>query len=379
MIPAKYEPYLLYFERSVLAQYRASPHLYSLKEDDIGGELKTSSDEVSLDENLPDHSLFRLRFGFRRRSNNCICVAALRYKVMGLPEKDLFIWRANMLDNPNFAQNDLAFERWINRYLEGSWEVEDGPRIKIERQIRLIQALTRQTLGAPLFRFEENSLINYPIAENRDAYAAAHLELFRLLIDGLNKDSLEALAHQLKATLTDSSHTINSLKEILPENLIDTIHKPLKKCSVIRNEKHGISSKSLRSFPAFDAFHEDLMAIALALIELNEWLDKELCADSRTCLSKEELEMSFPKIVNPPQPESKMDDLRNAEGKTIHSVEFGEEESHKNAHSGELIIIHFTDGTSMAIQTGSNAFILANKFKGLNPEDFQTDLVILWA
>jgi hypothetical protein len=52
MIAAKYEQHLLYFERSVLAQYRALPHLYSLKEDDMGGVLETIIDDGNIDESF---------------------------------------------------------------------------------------------------------------------------------------------------------------------------------------------------------------------------------------------------------------------------------------------------------------------------------------
>jgi hypothetical protein len=253
MIPTKYEKHLLYFDRSVFAQYRASPHLYSLKEDDMGGELETAetvSAYKTVDEKPTDKTWVQVRFGFRRLSNNCTCVAALRYDVENLPEKDLFIWRGNMLDNPRFLQDDLAFERWVKRYLEGSWEIEDGPRVQIDRLVKLIRALTVQTLGRPIFRFEENTLINYPVTENVDAYDKAHLELYRLIIDGLDKETLGLLADKLKISLSNPTKTLNSLKEILPRDLIPIIHKPLKKCSKERSDIHGVPSE-LRSFPAF--------------------------------------------------------------------------------------------------------------------------------
>jgi len=120
MIPRKYEQHFLYFDRSVLAQYRASPHVFCLKEDDMGGILETAIYNNNLDKSLSKNQYVKVRFGFRRLKNDCVCLAGLRYDVQELPEKDLLIWRGNMLNNPKFAQDDPAFERWVRRNIEGS-------------------------------------------------------------------------------------------------------------------------------------------------------------------------------------------------------------------------------------------------------------------
>jgi len=176
----KYEKYLLYFDRSVLANYRVSTHLYSLKEDDMGGELESiEGNNIDAETSDLEKSWIRVRFGFRRQLNGTICIAALAPDLNDLNDKDLLIWHGFIIKNPRFAKDDNDFGRWVSRYLEGSWEIDDGPKIQIARLVKLIRSLTQQTLGKPFFRFEENPLINYPIAENFDAYAKAHLELYR--------------------------------------------------------------------------------------------------------------------------------------------------------------------------------------------------------
>jgi hypothetical protein len=104
MMPIKYEQHFLYFDRSVLAQYRASPHISSLKEDDMGGILETALDDVNSDNDLSEDQYVRVRFGFRKLKDNCVCIAGLRYDVQELPEKDQFIWRGNMLNNPQLPK-----------------------------------------------------------------------------------------------------------------------------------------------------------------------------------------------------------------------------------------------------------------------------------
>jgi hypothetical protein len=167
----KWDRFLLFFDRSVLSKYRASPDSYKLEEDDMGGRLEN----METDQSRPI-SWYQVRFAFRRLANGEVSVAAFGPDIHKLPQREMLIWRGYLLENPVFVQEDTAFERWVSRYLKGSWQVESGPRYKIDRQIQLIRALTEQTLGQPLMRFDEHNLVNYPVAENTEAYAKAHLE-----------------------------------------------------------------------------------------------------------------------------------------------------------------------------------------------------------
>ena len=371
---SKNENFFVFFDRAVLSHYRASPDMYQLEEDDMGGRLENIQD---YDEEKP--SWYQIRFAFRRLADDSVCVAAFGPDIDKLAENEKYIWRGNLLEDPVFATKDTAFERWVSRNLDGSWQVEDGPRHIIERQVRLIRALTRQTVGTRLLLFDGLQLINYPIAENTDAYAKAHLELYRLIIDGLDTNAISAIAAHLKITLSNPSRTLNSLKELLPPNLISKIHKPLKNCANIRNKNHGVSSKPIRPYPAFDTFHKDLVSIAEALIELCSWLESKLNASAENCLDREgAMTTLFPEFAGPPRPEYKLGEIKQAEGKTIQSIEFGEEPIHPDKHQSEGIIIHFTDGTSMTIRVGSNASNLSYEFDGLAPKDVHTDLMIFW-
>lgn len=370
------ERLLVPFHRTVLCHYRASPELYYLKEDDMGGSLKTIHDgdtETSGDQ--PARNWFQVRFGFRRLKDGRVCVAAFGPDVEKLPDQERLIWRGHLIENPTFAPSDPAFRRWVDRYLSASWAVEDGPRPKIERLVKLIRALTRSTLGVPLLRFDGNPLINYPVAENTDAYAKAHLELYRLLIDGLDLDALKTLADRLKTELQNPSKTMNSLKEVLPPDLVPKVYEPLKKCYDERQKNHGVPGQPASSFPAFDEFHKDMTMIAAGLAELNGWLEAVLFADSEARLKRENtMSGLFPQFIGPPRPESKLNDLRQAQGKTIQDVEFGEVEG-----NSESMVLHFADGTSLAIEVGSNARELALDLEGLDAKDFETDLMVFWA
>ena len=66
-------------------------------------------------------------------------------------------------------------------------------------------------------------------------------------------------------------------------------------------------------------------------------------------------------------------------GKTIASFEYGfDKPFHAQAHRGETIALHFTDGSSLSIRTGSNAMNLPSKHKGLKASDFHADLIAIF-
>lgn len=85
----------------------------------------------------------------------------------------------------------------------------------------------------------------------------------------------------------------------------------------------------------------------------------------------------FPVIVGPPEPKDKAEALTKAIGKTIASVEFGKEQPSSERHQAEAMILYFTDGSSMAIVTGSNASDHVDKTL-TKADDVETNLDVLW-
>ncbi len=47
-------------------------------------------------------------------------------------------------------------------------------------------------------------------------------------------------------------------------------------------------------------------------------------------------------------------------------------------HEGEAIVLHFTDGTALSIEIGSNVKNLSGTHPDLKPEDFHNDLIPIW-
>jgi hypothetical protein len=66
------------------------------------------------------------------------------------------------------------------------------------------------------------------------------------------------------------------------------------------------------------------------------------------------------------------------EGKTVEIVEVGYREDREGVHGSEVVIIHFTDGSIMGLETGSNAGNIASNNNGLHPEDFHVNFRPQW-
>lgn len=371
----KYERLLSYFSRDVLSLYRASPHLYQLDEDDMGGTLEPII--APDDESTP---WFRVRFGFRRLTDGTVCMAAFVPDLKKLSEKDRLIWLGHSLERCEFATDDASFERWVMRNLEGSWEVEDGPKLVLLRELELICAITNEILGAPLWKYQANPLVNYPVSENTEAYYKAHLELYRLVMDGLDPKVIAGLGESRGIKAADPSRTLGNLRELLPPELRKAICDPLSNCRDQRNRNHGGLDKPPQHFAAFSTFHHDLVHLATGLKVLREWLEEVCSVDAAACLSRRRAFSGlFPKLIGPARPDFKEGELAKAIGKTILRVEVGEEETMPGVHLAEALVLHFTDGSAMCVRVGSNAGNLTHVFPGLKAEQFSTDLMLFWA
>ena len=93
---------------------------------------------------------------------------------------------------------------------------------------------------------------------------------------------------------------------------------------------------------------------------------------------------SLPKIATDTNPDILRHLAEHApkmEGKTVKNVTFGIREHHKELHQSDVLLLEFTDGSILSIQTGSNAKNVVQDIrsgKRIEIDDFHTDFVLIW-
>jgi len=62
----------------------------------------------------------------------------------------------------------------------------------------------------------------------------------------------------------------------------------------------------------------------------------------------------------------------------VERVESGFCKRIEGTHQSEGMILHFTDGSILGIDTGSNACNVADEHEGLQPDEFHADFMLMW-
>ncbi len=86
---------------------------------------------------------------------------------------------------------------------------------------------------------------------------------------------------------------------------------------------------------------------------------------------------TLPKISNPVVIPELLEGAQKMEGRTIKSVEYGYREQTRDVHGSEVLILNFTDGTTLGVVAGSNAMEL--KGKPLKPDKLLIDFMLRWS
>jgi hypothetical protein len=141
------------------------------------------------------------------------------------------------------------------------------------------------------------------------------------------------------------------------------------------NAAHGVRPPA-EPMQAFEVFLRDIEDCLAALRILRTVLETELKMDAKLSKERRDALRHLPRIVRPPAPNYSINGASQMVGKTVESVEIGFRDGVKRVHQSEAMIIHFTDGSIMSVDTGCNA----GNFdcEKHQPEDFHVDLHVQW-
>jgi hypothetical protein len=268
------------------------------------------------------------------------------------------------------------------RNIEASFDVDNGPRFYLEETINIINALTSELVGSPLFKHVIDADLQHPVAETTHAYQDAHRQLYGYVIDGLDRRTISLLANRLQREIeAGDKRTLDALRELFPQlGPTSLFWKAVNNISEHRRPaSHGVRSEA-GHFPAFGAFTQDLAVLLGGMKDLLSTVETETGLNGRKSLEKSEARQRLPQIVSPPEVsgEFTITEASRMEGRTVERVEFGNRQKIKGAHDSEALLIYFTDGTVMGIETGSNATNVEGKDGDVRAEDFRVNFHITW-
>jgi type VI protein secretion system component Hcp len=239
--------------------------------------------------------------------------------------------------------------------------------------------VTNEAVEKPLFTHELPADLSFPAAENSHRYQDAHKELYRYLIDGLDRECIARIADSLGKPKPREKWTVQDLKKVFPG-----LEKPAMFSVVydLVSEQRRLASHNARppaeAMQAFEQFTRDLDLCVTGLSELLSTLEKELRMNSAKATARHDAKEHLPKIVALASPRFSVCQASQMKGKTVARVEFGFAKVTEYAHRSELLIIHFTDGSIMSIDTHTNAGNLADEVTGLKPKDFDVSYSLRW-
>ncbi|WP_169981123.1 hypothetical protein [Tautonia rosea] len=371
-----------YFSQDVLAVYRNNPDKYEVETDNFEGSIRLCDHFA---ESIDDDSAQReewidVRFGFRTLSDGNLALMVYLPDLLEKSQGHARRWAGFHLDNPTWTTDeDRRFDLWIRRYIEGSWDVDNGPRFHLREVVRTINALATEAVGVPLFAVDVEAVPSFPMAQNNHRYQDAHKDLYGYLIDGLSKECIARIAAHRGITANFSSdRTVKALKKVVTLPDTSPLWNAFKGISVQRGEAaHGVRGAAVR-FPAFETFEGDLETTVTGLKELLDDLETLFDLDGKTSLQRQESLNHLPAIAEPSRPNYSICRITQAVGKTIEKVEFGYGERSEDTHLSEVIHLHFTDGSILGIQTGSNVWNVCQDHDGMKPEEFHIDFELRW-
>lgn len=371
---------IAYFDPTVLAAYRAEPDKYDVQTDFFEGEVKiTTAYYESLSESTRAAAYIGVKFGFRTLAGGALALAAYLKDLVEDSEGHVSRWQGFRLLRSEWSsyEEDLRFKNWVQRYFEGNWDIDNGPAQRMPEEIGLINGLTNEAVGKSLIALEHEPQISFPSAQNSHRYEDAHLDLYRIIHDALNKDCIEALGRRINRPVnTRSSQTVAALKALLPPlGLNAEFTAPLDKVSEERRKASHRQRAPAVPLRAFEMFTVDLERCLTALTLLRRTLEHELGMDAENSLKRQEALAHLLRIEADAEPHYSINHVSRMIGKTIDKVEYGSRHHIDGVHQSEAVIFHFTDGSMMSLDTGSNASQVLDDGRA---EDFHVNFHVHW-
>ena len=371
-----------FFDQQVLAAYRNDPHKYEITSDNFEGTITVTDEyyrELEAVERTKEY--LNIRFGYRTLIDGNLTLVVWLPDLFDKSKHHAAKWAAFHIKTEDWMEPDERFENWVRRYIEGSWDVDNGPLFYLGETIQIVNGLTAELVGIPLYKHElDDRQVSYPAGENTHRYEDAHKTLYGYLIDGLDKDCMSALGTELGKTLKiGSKKSVEALKMLFPA--LENGKYFIQSVNLVSDQRRRASHSArppAKSFPAFSTFSNDLYLCLNGVKEVLTMIENEFGVDGKGAHERHEAKKWLSKLSAPANPHGLILQVSRMKGKTIEKVEYGTREDIKQVHGSEAIIIYFTDGSIMGLDTGSSAFNVAESEQPFRAEDLHIDFMVHW-
>jgi hypothetical protein len=351
-----------YFRHDVLAVFINRPEKYSIQVDEFEGSVRIrDSCSAKYGEDSSEMAYLNVSFGFRACRNGEWAVAAYAPDLSkGSPDEQQFWTGFEITSEDEFAdvQGDIRFQKWWSRYILGDWSVEEGPIATLDRVVKQINAITECVVWVPMFTATDLRRLCFPSSENTHRYEDAHAELYRLIVDGLDKDVITAVGKKLGITVTaGNKRTLDALEMLFPqEPARAAVRTPLDVVSEQRRRASHKERSPAQSFPAFEEFEKNLRAIISSVSIVRDDLAERLNVNIERCEARAAAMKQLPVFdeTRPTQPNYGIFAARNMVGKNVTHVRTGELVSEPETSEMEAIVVEFSDGSMMSIEPITN-------------------------
>ena len=374
--------FLVFFEADVLHLYTNHPDKYELDTAYYGGVLKTTEDYYYKLESLDrlNECILQIRFAYHRKEDGTECIGVFAPDLDKVSEIELKKWRPFFVQKSLLVEKDERYEKWYDRYINGSWNVPIEPRRQLSYVIKKINACCKTLVELPLYTAVPDNAIIYPISQNTHAYEDAHQTLYGFLVDSLSKKSLLKLAKLRNKTIleADNMKPPTLLRHVFCEFDKDSkLHTLLAEVSKQRSKPtHGVRETAKES-NAFEDFKNDLEIAVEVYEELLELIESEFSISSEHELRRHDMIEFLPKIAGDVHQQSSTCQATRMVDKTVEKVSYGMREEIEGVQQSQVLYVHFTNGEILAMDTGSNIADMVDE-TDMKPDELHVEFGLKW-
>jgi len=295
-----------FFDQQVLAAYRNDPHKYEITSDNFEGTI-TVTDEYyrELEAAKRTKEYLNIRFGYRTLRDGNLTLVVWLPDLFEKSKHHAAKWVAFHIRTEDWMEPDVRFENWVRRYMEGSWDVDNGHLFYLRETIQIVNGLTAELVGMPLYKHElDDRQVSYPAGENTHRYEDAHKTLYGYLIDGLDKKCMSALGIELGKSFTiGSKKSVEALKMLFPA--LENGKYFIQSVNLVSDQRRRASHSArppAKSFPAFSTFSNDLHLCLNGVKEVLTMIENEFGVDGKSAHKRHEAKKWLPQIAAPANP-----------------------------------------------------------------------------